>query len=219
VWTCLAVPVPDSPAGSEAHCDSSGQHTRSPHVCCVCSFACLSLQVFYHGGTKANSPGAVNSLNLEVLDLQSLSPLVVEAQCNPKDEVQISSRFSHQLVTWDNRLLLFGGRQEDSAGVTGKDDNQDDNQAIWMFDLNNRTWSRLQPGTTQLPKSELYSSESCRQPARQQHCVVLLTNLVPDAVSITAAGQRSFRQHHSADNVHQPGICLMRKDSMQLPSE
>jgi hypothetical protein len=87
-------------------------------------FVCIWSQVFCHGGTKANSPGAVNSIKLEVLDLQSLSPLLVDAQHSPDvPEVEISRLFSHQMVTWDNRLLLFGGRREHSPGVTGHFDN------------------------------------------------------------------------------------------------
>jgi hypothetical protein len=136
---------------------------------------CACNQVFYHGGTKANSPGAVNSLNLEVLDLQGLSPLVVEAQRSSNlPEFEISSRYSHQLVTWKNWLLLFGGRREYSPGVN----EEDDNTLISFFDLNNRTWSRLQPGNIKLPalESELFSSEAYKRAAstvaaRQHACV------------------------------------------------
>jgi hypothetical protein len=115
--------------------------------------------VFYHGGTKANSPGAVNSINLEVLDLQSLSPLLVDAQRSPDvSEPLISSRYSHQLTTWKDRLLLFGGKHENAPGVAEEDDN------IAVFDLNNRTWSWLKGGRIRLPKKdEFYSGRACRQ--------------------------------------------------------
>lgn len=120
--------------------------------------------MFYHGGTQANSPGAVNSINLEVLDLQSLSPLVVDAQHSAAvSETLISSRYSHQLATWKEKLLLFGGKHESAPGVAEEDEN------IAVFDLNNRTWSWLKGGRIKLPKKdEFYSGGAVFRSCSQQ---------------------------------------------------
>jgi hypothetical protein len=90
------------------------------------------LQVFYQGGTQANTPGQVNSSSLEVFDLQSFSPLLVESSGMP--DQRVSSRYGHLLATWRDGLLLLGGKHETLASLT-----QDDNN-IWSFGVNNRSW-------------------------------------------------------------------------------
>lgn len=48
-----------------------------------------------------------------------------------------SSRYNHQLVTWDNQLLAVGGNMDDSNGKSAKV------VSVIALDLNTRTWSSI----------------------------------------------------------------------------
>lgn len=162
-------------------------------------FACAShqhsiffrLQVFFNGGILSNDASTpVNGSALEVLDLRTLSPYVVQVRWAGKllqpgsvlqFQVQMglplrdlsvllafllsiavtslpccvtlqvednanltSSRYRHQLVTWNDKILAVGGQYDDSYGASQHVIN------VIALDLNTRQWSLLkefsQPG-------------------------------------------------------------------------
>lgn len=141
--------------GTYFSCFSLSLDNDKPHIH-------TSTQVFFHGGLLGNVPGTVNRSALEVLDLTSLAAFVIDTQPGVSSKLSSSSsndgggggsgqddgglsgliplittRYSHQLVTWGDKLLLLGGKFDNLGGSASEDN------VILMFDFNNRTWSRF----------------------------------------------------------------------------
>jgi hypothetical protein len=100
------------------------------------------LQAFFNGGIYSNDATIpVNSSTFEALDLQTMSPYVIQVKNNAGLSVL---RYRHQLVTWRVKILAVGGQQDDSNGASKQLIN------IVQLDLNTREWSLLkafsQPG-------------------------------------------------------------------------
>jgi hypothetical protein len=74
------------------------------------------LQAFFHGGILSNHASVpVNSSTLEVLDLKTMSPYLMQVRNNANLSVL---RYGHQLVTWKGKILAVGGQQDTSDGAS-----------------------------------------------------------------------------------------------------
>lgn len=92
----------------------------------------LSCQVFFHGGLYANDAATpVQGSALEVLDLPSLAPVVVQVARN---DSLASSRYRHHLAAWRGQLLAVGGQVDDADGASRQ------TLTVVALDLNSRQW-------------------------------------------------------------------------------
>eukprot|EP00775_Hariotina_reticulata_P009585 gene9585-9748_t len=87
-------------------------------------------KAFFHGGiSSSNTP--IPGSAFHVVDLHTLAPVTMQV---PVDSTLVTARYRHQLVHWNDKLLIVGGQQDDSSGNSVKVLN------IIELDLNTRSW-------------------------------------------------------------------------------
>ncbi|WIA16706.1 hypothetical protein OEZ85_013362 [Tetradesmus obliquus] len=112
---CICLALPAAVASSKYACDYRNK---------LCQWSArfmfgatvLDDKAFFSGGIYSNDATVpVNSTALEMLDLKTLRPYVIETKNNASLFV---ARYRHQLVTWKGQILAIGGQWDDAFGAS-----------------------------------------------------------------------------------------------------
>eukprot|EP00878_Enallax_costatus_P007068 GHUV01007407.1.p1 GENE.GHUV01007407.1~~GHUV01007407.1.p1 ORF type:complete len:480 (+),score=85.04 GHUV01007407.1:927-2366(+) len=138
----LLLAVPSAYASSKYACDYSNRLCQWNAIYMFGGTVMGDL-AFFSGGIYSNAATIpVHGSALEVLDLRTMSPLVIQVQ--DQNSSVLSQRYRHQLLVWKDKLLAVGGQRDDSNGASQHIIN------VIEMDLNTREWRQIkqftQPG-------------------------------------------------------------------------